>query len=225
MKPFKTVLQEAESVDIINKSRFIAYVKAVDNDQDAQDFIAAIKKKHWDASHNVPVYCLGDQFQTQRYSDDGEPSGTAGVPILEMMKAEGITNTVIVVTRYFGGIKLGTGGLVRAYTQSAKHALSLARVVDKVIYEKFSIVMEYHHHGKCQNYFLNHPTFVLADTLFTDSVTIIGYLPSEDVEGLQKQINDLTSAMAVIETLGEEYLTLENGLLVKEDSYENGTIN
>ena len=130
MKLYKTVAKEATAEQIIEKSRFITYVKPVSTKEEADEFIAAIKKKHKDATHNVPAMVLGEKFQVQWASDDGEPQGTSGAPIVQMLVQEGITNVVIVVTRYFGGIKLGTGGLVRAYTGSAKLGLEAAGIYE-----------------------------------------------------------------------------------------------
>lgn len=128
MKLYNTVYREGSAEQTIEKSRFIAYVKPVSDREEAEAFIAAIRKKHKDATHNVPAMVIGDKFQIQWASDDGEPQGTSGAPMVQMLVKEGITNVVIVVTRYFGGIKLGTGGLVRAYTNSAKLGLAAAGI-------------------------------------------------------------------------------------------------
>ena len=130
MKLYSTVRGAASAEQIIEKSRFIAYVAPVSDREEAEAFITSIRKKHKDATHNVPAMVLGDKMQTQWASDDGEPQGTSGAPIVQMLVAQGITNVVVVVTRYFGGIKLGTGGLVRAYTSSAKLGLAAAGVCD-----------------------------------------------------------------------------------------------
>ena len=130
MKLYSTVTGYGEAEQYIEKSRFIAYVKPAETKEEADAFIAEIKKKHKDATHNVPAMVLGDKFQIQWASDDGEPQGTSGAPMVQMMVNEGITNVVVVVTRYFGGIKLGTGGLVRAYTNSAKLGLEAAGLCD-----------------------------------------------------------------------------------------------
>ena len=124
MKLYKTVEKEASASQIIEKSKFITYVKPVSSKEEAGAFIAEIRKKHKDATHNVPAMVIGDKMQLQWASDDGEPQGTSGAPMVKLLTSEEITDTVIVVTRYFGGIKLGTGGLVRAYTSSAKMGLS-----------------------------------------------------------------------------------------------------
>jgi uncharacterized YigZ family protein len=126
MVNYKTVDKEAMAEQVIEKSRFIGYIKPVETREEAEDFIRKIKSMHKGATHNVPAYVIGDKAQIQWASDDGEPSGTSGAPMLHMLTGEGITNVVIVVTRYFGGIKLGTGGLVRAYTGTARLTLEAA---------------------------------------------------------------------------------------------------
>lgn len=125
---YNTIRQECVAEQVIEKSKFITYIKPVETREEADEYIKMIKKKHKDATHNVPAMVIGDKFQIQWASDDGEPSGTSGAPILQMLVKENITNVVVVVTRYFGGIKLGTGGLVRAYTSSAKLGLEKAGV-------------------------------------------------------------------------------------------------
>ena len=128
MKLYNTVRNEAEASQIIEKSKFTAHVRPVETREEAESFIAEIKNSYKDATHNVPAMVIGDKFQIQWASDDGEPQGTSGAPIVQMLVKEEITNVVIVVTRYFGGIKLGTGGLVRAYTSSAKLGLEAAGI-------------------------------------------------------------------------------------------------
>ena len=127
---YKTVKKEAVAEQIIDKSKFIAHIKPVETREEADEFIKNIRKKHRNATHNVPVIVIGEKFQVQWASDDGEPQGTSGAPILSMLINEEITNVVVVVTRYFGGIKLGTGGLVRAYTGSAKLALEAGGIAE-----------------------------------------------------------------------------------------------
>ena len=136
MKLYKTVEKEASASQIIEKSKFITYVKPVSSKEEADAFIAEIRKKHKDATHNVPAMVIGDKMQLQWASDDGEPQGTSGAPMVKLLTSEEITDTVIVVTRYFGGIKLGTGGLVRAYTSSAKMGLESAGVCG--VYEQMA---------------------------------------------------------------------------------------
>lgn len=216
MDKFRTVHEYGEAVDIINKSRFIGYIQPIDSVEEANTFIEGIKKKHWDASHNVPVYVLGDKFQIQKYSDDGEPSGTAGVPILNMLKNEGITNVVIVITRYFGGIKLGTGGLVRAYTQSAKSAMKAGKIIDQKPYVLYSAVMDYTLHGKIQNFLSNNTNYLLKDTLFTDRVVAEIYVELEDVDAFEKSIIQLSSNQVELKSGDEVVLSISDGCWIRE---------
>lgn len=151
MKLYSTVRGEASAEQIIEKSRFITYVSPAETKEDADLFIAAIRKKHKDATHNVPAMVLGDKMQVQWGSDDGEPQGTSGAPIVQMLVAQGITNVVVVVTRYFGGIKLGTGGLVRAYTSSAKLGLEAAGICDVCERSVLTYALDYTYLTKLQN--------------------------------------------------------------------------
>lgn len=215
MKNFKTVYQEADSLDVIKKSKFIGYIKPIKTVEEAQAFIEVIRKKHWDASHNVPVYVLGDQFQVQKYSDDGEPSGTAGVPILNILKNEGITDVVIVVTRYFGGVKLGTGGLVRAYSQSAKSALSEAKVIEMLVYQKVHVSMSYTLHGKFQNYLSLNPEYLVEETLYTDGVETVLYIGIDNLESFKSKVIDMTNAQVVIVDGDEEMLPISDGVWIR----------
>lgn len=140
---YKTIKREAVCEQIIEKSRFIAHIAPVESREEAENFINAIKKEHKSATHNVPVMVIGDKMQLQWASDDGEPQGTSGFPILSMLVNENITNVAIVVTRYFGGIKLGTGGLVRAYTSSAKKALESAGTAEATEVVKATVEADY----------------------------------------------------------------------------------
>ena len=151
MKLYSTVRAEASAEQIIEKSRFIAYVSPAETREEADEFIASIRKKHKDATNNVPAMVLGDKFQIQWGSDDGEPQGTSGAPIVQMLVAQGITNVVVVVTRYFGGIKLGTGGLVRAYTSSAKLGLEAAGICDVCERQVMTYALDYTYLAKLQN--------------------------------------------------------------------------
>ena len=151
MKLYSTVCGAASAEQIIEKSRFIAYVSPVETREEADAFITSIRKKHKDATHNVPAMVLGDKMQTQWASDDGEPQGTSGAPIVQMLVAQGITNVVVVVTRYFGGIKLGTGGLVRAYTSSAKLGLEAAGICDVCERQVMTYALDYTYLAKLQN--------------------------------------------------------------------------
>jgi len=211
---YKTLLKYAEAEQIIEKSKFIGYAKPVETEEEAIAFIESIRSKHWDATHNVPVYLIGKNNEIQRYSDDGEPAGTAGIPILDMLKKEEIRNVVIVVTRYFGGIKLGTGGLVRAYTSTAKLVLQEAKVIEKVLYDLIKIRMDYSFLGKVQNELLN-AGYVLKETLFDDAVTLYIYSETDQTERCIQMVTNLTSGKGEIQIEETLYLNVDNGVVLK----------
>ncbi len=215
MGSYKTIFEYGEAEDIINKSRFIGYAQPVESEEEAVAFIDKIKKKHKDATHNVPVYLVGEKFDIQRYSDDGEPSGTAGVPVLSMLKNEGITNIAIVVTRYFGGIKLGTGGLVRAYTHAAKIAVESARVVDKKVYREVHVILDYTLHGKFQNFLMNNDIYLLKDTIYMDNVDTVVYIEPEMLESFKTKVVDLTNGKVDINECEDTFLTILDGKAVE----------
>lgn len=214
MKDYKTILGYGDAEDVINKSKFIGYAKPVETEEEAQAFIEEIKKLHWKATHNVPVYVLGLNNDIQRYSDDGEPSGTAGVPILNMLLNEGITNVVIVVTRYFGGIKLGTGGLVRAYTHGAKIALEASKVIERLVKKQYKISIDYTLHGKVQNELMN-GDYIIKDTTYTDKVEIVIYCPPLDADKLVGNIINITSGKADILELDEVFISTYNREIIE----------
>lgn len=151
MELYKTVRKQAEAVQVIDKSRFIAHVFPVESREEADAFLAEIREKYKDATHNVPAMVIGDKSQIQWASDDGEPQGTSGAPMVQMMVKEGVTNLIVVVTRYFGGIKLGTGGLVRAYTSSAKLGLEAAGVCSVREMAELTVKIDYPYLAKIQN--------------------------------------------------------------------------
>ena len=151
MELYKTVRKRAEAVQVIEKSRFIAHVCPVESREEADVFLAEIREKYKDATHNVPAMVIGDKSQIQWASDDGEPQGTSGAPMVQMMVKEGLTNLIVVVTRYFGGVKLGTGGLVRAYTSSAKLGLEAAGICSVRELAELTVKIDYPHLAKIQN--------------------------------------------------------------------------
>lgn len=151
MELYKTVRKQAEAEQVIDKSRFIAHVFPVESREEADAFLAEIREKYKDATHNVPAMVIGDKSQIQWASDDGEPQGTSGAPMVQMMVKEGLTNLIVVVTRYFGGIKLGTGGLVRAYTSSAKLGLEAAGVCSVREMAELTVKIDYPYLAKIQN--------------------------------------------------------------------------
>lgn len=212
---FRTVYQEASIVDHVKKSRFIGYVKPVSSVEEAQIFIETIKKKHWDASHNVPCYVIGDRMQIQKFSDDGEPSGTAGLPILNILKNENITNVVVVITRYFGGVKLGTGGLVRAYGHTAKLALEEGRLIEMLDFTSVYVEMNYTLHGRFQNFLMQNPDFLIEGTDYTDHVLTKLFVRSEELEAFQHKVIDMTNDQCKIKIKDELRLPIWQGEWIK----------
>ncbi|MGM0378399.1 MAG: YigZ family protein [Bacillota bacterium] len=203
---FKTIKEPIKSQFKVKKSKFIGYLFPVDNENMANKYIEKIKKKHYDATHNVPVYLIGEDKNIQKYSDDGEPSGTAGLPILELLKNENITNIVVVVTRYFGGTKLGTGGLVRAYTKSVKLALKKAKILEnkKYIFTSFSI--NYTIYGKIKNFISKNDYIILKDSDFTDVVTIKMFIIPQKFDKIKEEIKNMTNGDVVLKQLESKNL-------------------
>lgn len=207
---YKTINNYGEDETIINKSRFIGYATPIETEEEALDFIEKIRTKHRDATHNVYAYVLGKDSNIQRFSDDGEPSGTAGIPVLEVIKKEDLRNVVVVVTRYFGGIKLGAGGLIRAYTKGAKIGVDAGIIVDMVLYTKIKIRIDYTLYGKMENYLMNEGHIVDGSD-FDDGVNIFVYIEDTDKENFYNIITDLTNGTAIFEELDKEYIPIKDG--------------
>lgn len=184
----KTVYEEACIENTVEKSRFIGHVRPVGSVEEAEVFIAQVKKKYWDATHNVPVYIVGTRGEQQKCSDDGEPSGTSGPPVMQMLAKEGITDIAIVITRYFGGIKLGTGGLVRAYTQTAKMALDAAGVCDIVEMDVLEIKIDYCYYDKLQNISAD-GLFEIDGAEFSDVIQVGLLMEKENMEAVKKLLS------------------------------------
>lgn len=213
-KNFRTVHGLGSDETIINKSRFIGYAKMVETEEEAQAFVAEIKEKHKDATHNVYAYMAGENNNVQRYSDDGEPSGTAGIPILELLKKEDLKNVAVVVTRYYGGIKLGAGGLVRAYIKGAKCGLESAKIVDKIMYSRLRLRLDYTLHGKVENELMN-LGYRTENIVYDDAVNLDILCRSEEYERLLAKLKDLTSANMEYSLLEESYMSELDGELVE----------
>lgn len=207
---FKTLHEFGQDEIIINKSRFIGYAKPIETEQEAIEFISGIKAKHKDATHNVYAYMVGESSNIQRYSDDGEPSGTAGIPILDILKKEDLRNVVVVVTRYFGGIKLGVGGLVRAYIKGAKAGLDSARIVDKVLYNLIKVRIDYTLHGKIENELMKHK-YAIKNIEFDDCVNMSILCEDDDAENLIGLIREITSDRFEYEVMDKMYVSVLDG--------------
>lgn len=205
LQQYKTVAGYGEDYIVIERSRFIGYAQRVTTEEEASAFIAMIKKKHWDATHNCSAFVIGENDQIQRSSDDGEPSGTAGKPILECIKKNGVKDTVVVVTRYFGGIKLGAGGLVRAYTAGTVTALKAAKIVIHTLHQKVSVDVDYHWWGKVENE-LRLTEQRVVGTDFTDRVTAHVLIPDGQQDDFVAGMIDLTNGQAKIVLGDKEYV-------------------
>lgn len=198
MSDFIVVKEGAEGIYEEKKSQFIAKVYPVNNEEQVVKYIEAAKKKYWDARHNCHAFVIGDNNEITRCSDDGEPSGTAGKPILEVIMRSGLHNCLIIVTRYFGGTLLGTGGLVRAYTQSAKEAVSNSILAKRVPGEKYIVTMDYNGIGKIQNV-TSGLGAVISDTEYTDKVVINILVEKAKSTELVTKLTEITNGRAAIE--------------------------
>jgi uncharacterized YigZ family protein len=201
---FQTVYQGGTGEIIEKKSRFIATAKPVQTEAEAIEFIEQIKKKYWDASHNCSAYVIGEKDEIMRCSDDGEPSKTAGKPMLDVLIGEGLHNVAVVVTRYFGGTLLGTGGLVRAYQGATKEALNNSIIIHKIYGNKIKITTDYNGIGKLQ-YIAAQMDIITMNTEYTDIVVIIYLITSEKKKGFIDKVIDATNGTAGIEELEAVY--------------------
>ncbi|GAA0718552.1 YigZ family protein [Clostridium malenominatum] len=209
---YLTIKDEVSSQFEEKKSIFIGHAKRVYTEDEAKEFVNKIKSEHNQATHNVYAYIIGENMGIQRYSDDGEPQGTAGVPVLDVIKKNGITNTAVVVTRYFGGILLGKGGLVRAYSKGAAEAIKDAGVVERVKGYALHIFIDYDLLGKIQ-YLCGQNNWHIEDTIYTDKVEIIILCTEDSGEIIKKEVVQCTSGKGEF-TKDEEryYFKIENRL-------------
>lgn len=187
---YTTVKCEAHAQQIIEKSKFIAHIKPVLSKEEADEYIAKIRAEYRDATHNVPAFVIGDKMQLVWGSDDGEPSGTSGAPIAKMLQNMGLTNVVVVVTRYFGGIKLGPGGLVRAYTTSAKLAVEKSGIFEVKEYVKKQVDIPYSSYDKVKYLSENEP-FEIVSTSFSENVSLVISYEKDDEIHVENLLADL----------------------------------
>lgn len=193
---YKTVKHMATDEIVEKRSRFIADVKPVETEEEAVAFLEEIKKKYWDARHHVYAYIL-EENNIQRYSDDGEPAGTAGVPVLDMIKKEGLTNLIVVVTRYFGGILLGTGGLVHAYSKSAKVGVEAAQPVTMTLCCEMTVECDYSLLGKIQSEVCS-KGYEISGTDYAENVKISALVPVSEVSSFEADMIDKTNGRVSI---------------------------
>lgn len=208
------ILYQGGQGEIVEKkSRFIANIFPVQNEEEALEEIARMKKKYYDARHNCFAYVIGENNETERCSDDGEPSGTAGRPMLDVLTGQGIHNAVAIVTRYFGGTLLGTGGLVRAYSGAMKEGLANCVLLKRKAGHKMSIKTDYNDIGKLQ-YAARKLELTELDTIYTDTVTLVLLVPDDMLEKTEKEVTERTSGRAGI-TCGEKlYYGISGGEIV-----------
>jgi len=202
---YKTVTGCGQTEIEIKKSRFIAYVQRVEKEEMAVAFIEKIKKKHWDARHNCSAYMVGENDEHQKADDDGEPSGTAGKPILEIIKKLELKDVVIVVTRYFGGIKLGAGGLIRAYGKSASSGIKKVGIVERWGHTRISVEIDYNMIGMLENQ-LRQQGYIIADKKFADKITLIVLEKIGREQVVKQRITDWTAGQVEFTHVGEEYV-------------------
>jgi uncharacterized YigZ family protein len=202
---YNTVKGYGENEINIERSRFIAYVNRAETEEEAQAFIADIKKKHWDANHNCSAYMIGENNLIQKANDDGEPSGTAGVPMLEVLKKRGLKDTVVVVTRYFGGIKLGAGGLIRAYGRATSEGLNATGIVERKLMRIMKTKIDYTWLGKVENE-VRSSHYQLKEIHYLEAVEVEVYVEEASKQSFHDWMTELTNGQGDI-TEGEvEYL-------------------
>lgn len=203
--PYRTVRKAGVSEFEIRKSRFIASVCPIADEAAAENVIQARRKEDWKANHHCFAYILGKKQEVQKASDDGEPTGTAGVPILEVLKRRKVCDVLVIVTRYFGGIKLGAGGLIRAYAHAAGIGLAAAEVVDQVPADHWQISVDYHLSGTFDNKLRESP-YIIKNIQYMDRVLYEIYTRQEESKFFLNWVNDLTNGRAGSEKLEELYL-------------------
>ncbi len=199
-----TIVKDFRQEIVIEKSRFICTLKKVHSEAEAQEFIKTIKKEFWDATHNCSAYIVDEM--AQRSSDDGEPSGTAGLPMLEVLRKNKLTNTAAVVTRYFGGIKLGAGGLVRAYTNSVAEAVKATGIAQKVLVCKFSFIYDLNEVGKILNILYQQQLFEIADVEYGLKAKVILKMKDSDKEAAEAWLTESLNKVVQLEKEGSEFI-------------------
>lgn len=205
---YYTVKGYGEHEIVIEKSRFIAYIDRAETEEEAQEFIQTIKKKHWNATHNCSAYLIGENDQIQKANDDGEPSGTAGVPILEVIKKKHLKDTVVVITRYFGGIKLGAGGLIRAYGKATSEGLNSAGIVERKLMRVMHTKVDYTWLGKLENE-LRSSIYTIKEIHYLDTVEIETFVEESQADNFSEWMTELTNGQAAITEGAVLYLEKE----------------
>lgn len=208
LESYKTVERQGSAEIVIKKSRFIGHARPVATEEEALRFIAEIKKEHHSATHNCSAYIIGERDEWQKQSDDGEPGGTAGKPILEVIKHQELKNVAVVVTRYFGGILLGAGGLIRAYTDGAVVGLAAAKPVRQVLHQDVYLEIDYTWLGKVEHELRGRGT-LLGETLFADKVTLHCQPLSSEADAFAAWLTDITSGQGTVTAGIRHYVAKE----------------
>ena len=198
LQKYRTIKEDNQHEVEIKKSRFICFLKRIETEEEAKAFVQQIKKEHWKANHNCSAFVLGDHHEIQRSSDDGEPSGTAGVPMLEVLKKNDLINVCAVVTRYFGGTKLGAGGLIRAYSGSVAQAIVHTGIVEGRLQQEVFVQLDYSNWGKMEN-FIASENLAVKDTQFTDRV-VTCMVDENQVDDFEAQVTDLLNGQVSFTT-------------------------
>lgn len=213
LENYKTVYKAGTGEVIEKKSRFIGMASSAESEAQALAFIENVKKQYWDARHHCFAYVIGENCGIQRMNDDGEPAKTAGKPILDVLQGEKLHDTVIVVTRYFGGTLLGTGGLVRAYTQAAREAVASSVIITRILGAKLQISLDYTEHGKVQ-YLLMQRGLTVLSTDYTDRVSVEVMVPHDQKKELVKELTEGTNGKAGLTFTEECYYAVVDGEMI-----------
>lgn len=208
LETYRTIEKNGVVEIEIKKSRFLCFLQRVTSEEEARKFIQEIKKEHWKANHNCSAFIIGTKGMILRSSDDGEPSGTAGVPMLEVLKQNELVDVVAVVTRYFGGIKLGAGGLIRAYSTSVSEALKEIGIVEVKPQQEILVTIDYPAVGKMQH-FLESQAYVVKDTQFLSDVTFHIMVDEEDSQFFQEEVTELLNGQVLFELGDYQYTEIK----------------
>ena len=207
---YRILYEGGEGETVEKKSRFIATIRPVESEDEAVSFIAEMKKKYWDATHNCSAFTVGENFEISRCSDDGEPAQTAGRPMLDVLLGEEIHNVCAVVTRYFGGTLLGTGGLVRAYSGAVQEGLKNCVILEKKLAEKLELKTDYSDLGKIQ-YILAEQGITVLGSEYSDKVVLTALAPLSEAQVLKKKLTEGTGGRCLIELLDKVYFGVTGG--------------
>ena len=210
MEIYHTIYKGGNGEIVEKKSRFIAEVYPVTSEEEAMEILEQTRKQYWDARHHCWAYIIGRNPAAERMSDDGEPAGTAGKPILEVIRGRELTNVLVIVTRYFGGTLLGTGGLVRAYSQATQAGLAASRVMTKQPGRKITVGTDYNGIGKLQ-YIVGKRQIPVMDTRYGEAVEMDVLVPEEEVRALTKEITEATAGKAELDISDELFFAVLDG--------------